>query len=581
MTSTHPAAALIAGLALALGGCTQLQLPDLYPGGGQAPAPKVAEKPPVRPFPPETLYALLAAEMAGQRKMYDVALANYLAQAHRTRDPGVAARAARLAQLLRVESAALDAYTLWAEIAPANPEARFNAALLLAAAGRQQEAFGHMQAVLRLGGSANFSALAASALRLPEEQQAQLLEQYERLLAEQPEDPQLLLGKAILLQQRGDKRGAVELARQVIERDPQNLQAVVVEAKLLQELDEGPDSYKRINAMLEQDPANARLRLQYARMLAAHDLPAAQEQFATLVKQSPDDPELVFSLAILSKETGKPLEAQYQFERLLKMGERSSTAHYFLGTLAEERGDAIAAAEHYRQVPPGADFMAATTRLVNLLADTGNLEEARATLAEYRDLYPMESTRLLLLESDLLVDKQFYAAAHRLLSNALMEDAANTALLYARAMVSEKRSNIGAAEQDLRKLLELDPQNANAMNALGYILADRTTRLDEAGALLERANTLKPGDGAILDSLGWLNFRRGDYPKAVLYLEEAWDRLRDPEVAAHLGEALWKAGNKERAERIWKRGQRIGREHELLRSTVKRYLGREYVKDAK
>ncbi len=523
----------------------------------------------------------MAAEIAGQRKMYDVALANYVAQAHQTRDPGVAARAARLAQLLRVESAALDAYVLWAELEPTNAEARFNAAVLLAAAGRPQEAFEHMQAVMKLGGDANFSAIAASALRLPPEDQATLLDQYDTLLTQRPNDEQLLLGKAILLQQRGDKEAAVKLAQQVLKRNPEHLQAVVIEAKLLQELDHDSSAFKRIEALLQKQPDNTRLRLQYARMLVASDMPKAQEQFALLVQQSPNDVDLVFSLAILSLETDKLDEAKAQFQRLLSLGERTSAAHYYLGTIAEKQQDVVGASEHYRQVAPGPDFMPAASKLATLLIRTGNMEEARATLAEYRDIYPLENTRLLLLESELLVEASHFAAAHRLLTQALAEDPSNTALLYARAMVSEKRANLAAMEADLRQILALDEKNATAMNALGYVLADRTDRLPEASALLTQALSLKPNDPAILDSMGWLEYKRGNFKQAVDYLERAWDGMRDPEVAAHLGEALWHSGNKERAERIWKRGQRVNREHPLLKQTVRKYLDRDYVKEAK
>src|SRR5690606_5958962 len=160
--------------------------------------------------------------------------------------------------------------------------------------------------------------------------------------------------------------------------------------------------------------------------------------------------------------------------------------------------------------------------------------------------------------------------AFDVLASALERMPENPELLYDHAMAAERLDRIEVMETSLRKLIGLRPDYAHAYNALGYTLADRGMRLDEAKALIEKALELAPDDGQILDSMGWVLFRQGETDAAIAYLEKAWERLPDAEIGAHLGEVLWKAGRIEDARRIWSEAAANDPDNRVLQETVAR-----------
>jgi Flp pilus assembly protein TadD len=130
-------------------------------------------------------------------------------------------------------------------------------------------------------------------------------------------------------------------------------------------------------------------------------------------------------------------------------------------------------------------------------------------------------------------------------------------------------------EKDLRLIIKRDPDNAMALNALGYTLSDRTTRYAEAKALIEQAHRITPEDPAVLDSLGWVNYRMGNLDEAERLLRQALERFPDQEVAAHLGEVLWANGKQREARQIWGKFLKDQPDSPTLRSTIKRLTGSE------
>jgi len=144
-------------------------------------------------------------------------------------------------------------------------------------------------------------------------------------------------------------------------------------------------------------------------------------------------------------------------------------------------------------------------------------------------------------------------------------------LLYDRAMVAEKISRLDILEQDLRKLIQIKPDYAHAYNALGYTLADRTNRFDEAQKLLEKALKLSPEDPFIMDSMGWLQHRMGQQEKAAEYLHRAYGIRPDPEIAAHLGEVLWTQGKRDEAKKLWQSALKASPQNEQLLDVLKKF----------
>lgn len=534
------------------------------------PAPAPEEALPERHFPDESLYPLLVAEFALRRREYDLALEQYMAQAPKLRDAGVAAHTARLAQFMRRDREAIAASELWVELAPDNLEARLTLANLLARNGRPLAALAHMEAIVRAGGIANFTTLARGYDRLPPDRQAVLLKRVQALTDEFPDNTQIRLAQVLMLEALGQQKSALAQLQPVFEQDPHQAQAVILDAKLRQDMGQEKGVFRRVRAALEADPGNSRLRLQYARLLTQSDMNEAERQFQVLLDGAPEDPDLLFSMALIQRELKDLEAARENLERLLQLNARTDEAHYYLGKTAEEQGRIEDALVHYMQVQPGRDFAAAAERLAQIMLDGGETAELGAWFDHQRERYPQLREQLYALEVEKLMNSGHLPEAAALLDRSLDDYTDSISLRYSRSILSEKLGNLAAAEADLLHILELDPDNATALNALGYMLANRTNRYRESEQLIARALELSPDEPAILDSMGWVKYRLGDYEAALDYLQRAYRAFPDPEVAAHLGEVLWAMGQDSAAVAVWSRALGDSPEHEIIMETIQR-----------
>ena len=208
-----------------------------------------------------------------------------------------------------------------------------------------------------------------------------------------------------------------------------------------------------------------------------------------------------------------------------------------------------------------------------LLFQLGQREAALEHLHTFARRYPSHAESAVLVEGGLLADIEREADALELYDDTLMEDPDARNVRYARALLLEQMGRVDDALGDLFDLVETDPDDGSALNALGYTLADRTDRLDEALDYITRAHALLPGEGAVLDSLGWVHYKLGNQAQALEYLERAWAVLKDPEVAAHLGEVLWVNGDTARAREIWSFARAFTDSNRALNETMQRFLG--------
>ena len=528
------------------------------------------DEPKARPFSTDTLYSLLTAELAGSRERYDIALRNYLLQAYQTRDPGVTARATHIARYLNVNEAVLEASSLWVELQPNNLEARFILATALAKNGQFQQAVPHSTYLLQHNGSSTFQSLAAQASQGTDTQREALINSYQELLLEYPKNTQLLTGLGILQQQQGNLTIALRFAQKALKIEPKLISAAILEARLLMATGKDSKALERLQKMLEKFPDDNRLRLQYARLLSNLDLPAAHKQFLLLRDQAPHDSEILFSLALITKELDQLPEAQALFEQLIPYSKRRSSAYYYLGKIAEQLEDTDLALSHYLKVEPGPDFTAALLHSSDILIRDERIDEAKLGLSNARLQFPSQSERLYLLESEVLSNHKQYQATIETLSTALQEYPSSTALLYSRAMTHELLGDFDLLETDLTSLLKYEPNNATALNALGYTLANRNIRLDDSLQMIEKALQIKPGDPAIIDSMGWIQFRLGNYENALLRLRQAMQAMPDHEIAAHLGEVLWVMGSQQEAQQIWQQGLKLNPDSDIIKVTQQR-----------
>ena len=561
---------LLAALLLALSGCAAAPPSGSVKANAEVSSPvAVSPEPAERPFPEDSLYKLLAAEFALRRGLYPFALREYLGQAEGLRDAGVSAHTTHIAQFMGRDDEALRASQLWTELEPESLEARLTLANLLARAGRIQEALPQMETILRAGGSANSTALTRGFHALPEPEKPTFLAAIRSLLAEFPGNGQLRISRALLLDELGRKKEALKILQPVFIATPTQVQAVVLDAKLRIELGR-KNAFRRLLPALKGQPDNHHLRTQYARLLTRTDLTQARRQFQLLVEQAPQDSDLLFSLGLIQRETGDLEGAQASLSRLLATGARADQAHYYLGRTAEDLQQPQAALAHYMEVRPGQDFGAAIDRIADLLLAGGEA----ATLGEHfnrlRGRHPQLAEQLFAIESGKLRTHQHPKNALTLLNRALAELPNSIRLRYSRSLLHEQRGDFAQAEEDLRSILGQEPDNATALNALGYMLANRTGRYTEAEQLISRALALSPEEPAILDSMGWVKYRLGQYEDALAYLQRAYAALPDPEVASHLGEVLWQMGRAGDARSIWNQALEASPEHAIILEAVQR-----------
>lgn len=523
----------------------------------------------VKPFPIETFYTLLVAEVAGNREQYDLALANYYFQAEHTKDAGVAARATRIARFLNARRAALRSAQLWVQLEPDNREAQLAATAELTLAGELDDAMLHAERALELGGDAPLQSVAATVVD-NEELAAKVLPEFLRLSQKFPANPEVSLALAMVLRANKRSEEALRITRQVQEQDPSLLDAPLLESHILIDMGREKEARKLLENLVALYPKESRLRLQYARLLIRDDLQLAQQQFIELVKQRPNDANLLLSLALIQYETKQFDKAKPLLEKLLALQEHESAAHFYLAGIAEQSGDARQAVTHYRMVRPGGDYVQAITHGTTLLTANGNLTEAHEWFEELRQRHPGQQEQFYLLQTELFTKHGHLKEAQSLLADAVKANDDSNRLIYAHAMTSEQLGDIENFELGLRKLLSRDPDNANLLNTLGYKLLSYDDRLDEALVLITKALELSPDDPAIIDSMGWAQHRLGNHSEAVKYLQKALALLQDHEIAAHLGEALWALGERQQAMQVWEQGLQLNPESKLIPEAMQR-----------
>ncbi len=540
------------------------------PGEEVSAAPAATESElPERAIPADSVYPLLVAEFAIRRRDYQIALDYYLQEANKLQDAGVSKHTTHLAQFVQNEGVSLEAVQLWLDQEPDNLEANSTAATLLAHAGKPVEALPHMAFVTRADKQANYPLLLKGFGQLSPQQQAELVAGLNDLLAEYPRDPALLVTMALIHTEFEQFDQALARLDVLFEVEPDQHQALLLEARILAQTG-ASKPFARIEKALETNPEDSRLRLEYARLLTASDMEAARAQFEILSVQSPDDADLLLSLALINREIGDDMVARAYLKKVLDTGKRRDEAFYYLGRIAEDQKQASEALENYMQVGDSRQYLAASQRIGKILVEGGQIDASYAWFAQQRRQIPARSEQLYGIEADILSNAGAALAAMAVLNAGIEDFPDSSSLRYARSMLGQQQNDMALMEADLRAILARDPNNATALNALGYTLADQTDRFDEAYKLIARALELDPDEPAILDSMGWVLYRQGEFERAIEYLTRAYANFPDPEVAAHLGEVLWVKGDTEAALQIWRGALLKDPDHPVLQETLQR-----------
>lgn len=558
-------------IALLISGCAATDTVKTTPTPITPPAAETAPEEPIvyGQFRPDTLYALLSAEIAGQRNRFDIALRNYVQQAELTRDAGVIERAMDISEFLGAHPQALQMALLWTEVEPENPDALRAGALHLARAGEHQQAMAMMEKVLLLQDDTHFDLLALTALQADQATRSNMLETLLGLLDRHPDNAQLSFSAALLLQEEQRTDEALALLKKHTRRN-HNASSIMLLSRLYAGQGDLDAALNTLQQGVREFPNDNRIRLVLARMLVDNGEPqAALVHFRELSRQNPEDNDVRLALALIELDMGETNSAIQDLETLLQMDPEHSAAAYHLGGAYEQKGQWDSALHRWQSIGAGDEYLASRLRMARLLTERERFKELTKTMRAERSQHPKSALELYLIEIESLTSASPETAMLRA-NEALQQFENNSNLLYTRAILSERLGNPAGSEADLRQIIALEPENAMALNALGYTLADRNEKLDEALELIQQAAELKPDDPAILDSLGWVYYRLGELKRAEQLLREAFAAFPDAEVGAHLGEVLWELGNHREARTIWREAADGADDTSLIDATRKR-----------
>ena len=556
--SVFPALVLLA--TLVFGGCagTKSTLDAAPPAQADRASPATAahapqvEQPPRVELTEDILYKLLVAEFAGQRGQVELALDSYLDLARRVPDARIAERATGIAVFAKRNAEAREAAELWVRRAPTDLEARQVLAALLIRNGEVDEALHHLELVMSASkeGTGQGLKMIASFLGNEGDKRA-ALEVMRRLVAAHQDDPDALFAYALLAIKTDQLPAARQAMEQILSRGAPTTPMAMAYVGIRQKQGDTEGALSWLEGQIEKDPQDFDLRTAYARLLAdQRRFDDAKEQFERLAKMQPDNAEVRFALGILHLQTQSLEGAETHFRRLVNGEEYADEASFYLGQLAETRKDYDQALKWYSSVGEGDNHFDAQLSMALTMMKQKRFPAAREQLHGIAPATPDQKTRLTRVEGELLSQEGKYREAMEVYDRAL-EGGFNSDLLYSRAMLAEKMGRLDLLERDLKLILEREPDNSQALNALGYSLADQTTRYPEAYALIKRAYELSPNDYYVLDSLGWVLYRMGRLDEAEGYLRRALKLRNDPEVAAHLGEVLWLRGDRKGARMVW------------------------------
>ncbi len=524
-------------------------------------------------FDGNVLYRLLVGELASHRGDFQLALTNYLDVAKETRDAGVAARATKLAVFAHSEELALEAARLWNDVDSSSVEARQVLASLLIRAGDIDSAVEHLNEIVATLSTPPGTGFHRAAELLGAEKDAEAaVATMRKLVVGHEDDSEAQLALARLLVRTGNVEEASVVADRSYEIDPGNARTAVLRARLRQSGDDFEGAFSVLEEFLANAPESGTVRMTYARMLVdAKRYEEARTEFEYLVAEQPGNDDARYALGLLLVQTNRLDEATEQFERLASRDSRRDVAHYYLARIAESQQRTADAIASYRRVRRGEHRLNAQIRVAVLLADNGNVEAALRHLHGVRSETAREAVRIYSAEAGLLTRVARYDEAMEVYDTSLESFPGNSDLLYARGMLAVKMDRLDILERDMRAIISREPDNADALNALGYTLADRTDRYEEAYALIKRAIELKPDDHYIVDSLGWVLHRLGRHREALVQLRRAMSINPDPEIAAHLGEVLWVLGNRVEARAVWSTALESAPDDERLLDVMERF----------
>lgn len=529
------------------------------------------EKESLKPTSEEVMYHVFAAEFLGSEGDMEAAVGEYLEAALESSDAEIARRATRVAFAAQAWLHAAMAADRWAFLDPKNVEAHQSAATAMLLTGDYAGAELQLQQIIELMGNSTEAWILVSTLLAQSAEPEKASKLLENILASQGavNNADAMFAQSHLAARSRDLNRAFELAEQAVELEPERIEFLTWAGRLALNLNKIGTGLQYVERAWKQNPGDHDLTLAYADLLSQTNRVDDARQVMQNMQQSPDVmlTRILFELNVEDRDRAEKLFRQFD-----SAGFDDPDETAFFQAQAAEALDMISRAiELYAEVESGDNALVAGIRRAQLMAGEGDVVGARRELAELR----LQTDQVLVEESWLAEARILRETGDRktaldVLDKALEQLPGSVSIRYSHALLAAELGWVDVAEQDLRIIISEQPENAAALNALGYTLADQTERYEEAEALIRQAFILRPDDASIVDSMGWISYRLGNLDEAEKFLRRAWALSKNPEIASHLGEVLWVKGEQEAARTIWREGLEADSENPVLRETLLR-----------
>ncbi|MEC4750068.1 tetratricopeptide repeat protein [Methylomicrobium sp. Wu6] len=524
----------------------------------------------------DVLFMLMSAEIAGQRGQYELAYEGYIEAAKRVKDPKPAERAAMIAMYLKDAKKLKKSLALWLKKEPRNLTARKLAVLTSLKDGDQQKTQEHLAAILDSDPAGFESAVLEIANALQSEGKLPVVyDSLEALSVKKPDQAIIYYLQSIIAMQMKNQDLAEKKVEQALKFQPDWDKALAFQAQIAVLSGDLPKAVGLLRNVHLKYPDNQKISKMLTQLLIkTGEYDEAGKVYQALVEKDPKDFESWLALALVDMQLDRDNEAERILKKLLDENEWREQARFYLGKLEEKRDNIKKALNWYDQVRAEPFNFEAGVAAVNLLAHDKQYDEAISRLESMQDSFPKERIRITLMKAELLNQQKHYQEAYDVLTAALSEQPDSKELLYTRALLAERIDKLDVLESDLKKILAQSPDNPEALNALGYTLLSFPARLDEAEKYLLHALRLQPNEPVILDSYGWLLFKQGHAQKALEYLQRAYAKQRENEIAAHIAEVLWALGRKDEARQLFDKAIKAAPDDEYLLDFKQRILNR-------
>lgn len=558
-------------IALALSGCA------VTPEAPQQTATEVTPEQALTPrinrntvIDEEVLYLLMAAELAGQRSQFDLAMDAYLQAAKRVSDARIAERAVKIGLFLKDEKRTREALAIWLSKDGQNLAARRFAALLAIKNADFNAAVENLQAILQQDPAGFEGGMLDVVKSLEKDGRPRFVyDVMEELSHRQPDQAGVLFVQALLASMMQDSELAQQKISQVLQLQPDWNKALIFQAQLAGRNGDLAKARQYLEKAVKQSPEDKQLRKMLVELMVnAGETDDAIRFCHGVLDENPDDGETLYMLSLIYLQQNQPDKAENYLEKLLGNTEWEGQAAYYLGKIEQDRQHHDKALKWFDRAEEAGNGFDAGMAALSVLMNQKRLDEAEAKLKAMEGRYPNQHLKVTFAKAELLNQLDRHQESFDLLSAELKEVPGNRDILYARALVAERLDKLDVVESDLREILKSNPEDVGALNALGYTLVDKTQRYDEAEKYLQQALALQPDEAVIIDSYGWLLYKQGKYQHALEYLKKAYAKQAESEIAAHIVEVLWEMG-------------RIAEAKELLETALKKAADDEYLLEVK